>query len=105
MLWALGGVQVVYPSRSRPLVHSSEHRLADAWPGLKDGTGRQEVCGLLGELGAFYLYTDLSRDAEGARHGQPPYRWDVGFAQVPLEDIELVASDGDYTLWRITACD
>ncbi|WP_127841531.1 DUF6541 family protein [Actinomyces wuliandei] len=105
MLWALGGVQVVYPSRSRPLVHSSEHRLAEAWPGLEDGTGRQEVCGLLGELGAFYLYTDLSRDAEGARHGQPPYRWDVGFAQVPLEDIEPVASDGDYALWRITACD
>ncbi|AYD90260.1 hypothetical protein D5R93_10030 [Actinomyces lilanjuaniae] len=105
MLWSLGGVHVVYPSRSRPSAHSAEHQLADAWPGLKKGTGSQEVCRLLRELGAFYLYTDYSRDAEGARHGQPPYRWDVGFAQVPLEDIELVASDGDYALWRITACD
>lgn len=116
LLWALEGVEVVYPVRSAPWSGSPQERLAQAWPasGQEDGAADpggvdasvwSGTCALLAGLGADYLYTDSSPDAEGALHGQPPLRWDAALATAPSHGVELVAQDGDYALWRITACD
>ncbi|CAM2899573.1 DUF6541 domain-containing protein [Actinomyces slackii] len=107
LLWAVGGVEVVYPVRSVPASHTPHYRLASAWPDLSQDDEEQwrQACALLDGLGAHYLYTDSSPDAEGARDGQPPLRWDNALADRRPARLELVVRQGDYALWRISACD
>ncbi|MBF0696862.1 DUF6541 family protein [Actinomyces bowdenii] len=105
-LWALEGVHVVYPVRSAPMPDSTQDRLLAAWPKAvaPDGGGVAQACPLLEELGAEYLYTDASPDAGGSHVGQPPLRWDGALTVLPDQGVELVHREGDYALWRITAC-
>lgn len=105
-LWAVEGVHVVYPVRSAPMPDSTQDRLLAAWTKAvaPDGGGVAQACPLLEELGAEYLYTDASPDAGGSHFGQPPLRWDGALTVLPDQGVELVHREGDYALWRITAC-
>lgn len=100
-LWSLGGVDVVYPLRSRPTVGSAADRLAGAAPDLRPGS---TTCRLLHEVGAeYYLRTDRSGTMWEDR--QAPLRWDRALADWPTDGMEPVASTSTVSLWRITSCE
>ena len=106
LLWAVEGVHVVYPVRSEPIPASPQDRLVQVWPDPTDqDQSLTRACPILRELGAQYLYTDSSWDAGGSHYGQPPLRWDGALITGPQKGLEPVHQEGDYALWRITACD
>ena len=99
-LWSLGGVDVVYPLRSRPTIGSAADRLAGQAPDLRPGS---TTCELLREIGARY-YLRVDRTGTGWEDHQAPLRWDRALADWPTDAMEPVASSGTASLWRITAC-
>ena len=100
-LWSLGGVDVLYPLRSRPTVGSAADRLAAVAPDLRPGS---TTCRLLHEVGAeYYLRTDRSGTMWEDR--QAPLRWDRALADWPTDGMEPVASTSTLSLWRITSCE
>ena len=99
-LWSLGGVDVVYPLRSRPTVGSAADRLAGAAPDLRPGS---TTCRLLHEVGAYY-YLRADRTGTMWEDRQAPLRWDRALADWPTDGMEPVASASTVSLWRITSC-
>lgn len=98
-LWSLGGVRVVYPTRSAPTTGTAEVELAATAPELGPGS---RTCELLDRLGAEYY---LAVDRQGSGLEEAPVRWDAELAHWPEEGMEEVASSPTATIWRITACD
>lgn len=98
-LWALGGIDVVYPLRSRPTQGTAADMLASAAPDLRPGS---TTCQLLNELGAeYYFRADRGAAWDGR---EAPLRWDKALADWPTDGMEPVASTSTAGLWRITAC-
>ena len=103
-LGPVADVELVYPTRVRPMEGSAELALARAAPDPRPGS---EACALLDELGAEY-YVSVERDPAGLRYGNAPLRWDDRLAAWPTTGMELVdradTGRGVVALWRITAC-
>ena len=103
-LGPVADVELVYPTRVRPMEGSAELALARAAPDPRPGS---EACALLDELGAEY-YVSVERDPAGLRYGNAPLRWDDRLAAWPTRGMELVSwadtGRGAVALWRITAC-
>lgn len=103
-LGLVADVELVYPTRVRPMAGSAELALARAAPDPRPGS---EVCALLDELGAEY-YVSVERDPAGLRYGNAPLRWGDRLAAWPTTGMELVdrasTGRGVVSLWRITAC-
>jgi len=100
-LWSLGGVDVLYPLRSRPTVGSAADRLAAVAPDLRPGS---TTCRLLHEVGAYY-YLRADRTGTMWEDRQAPLRWDRALADWPTDGMEPVASTSTLSLWRITSCE
>ena len=103
-LGPVADVELVYPTRVRPMEGSAELALARAAPDPRPGS---EACALLDELGAEY-YVSVERDPAGLRYGNASLRWDDRLAAWPTTGMELVdradTGRGVVALWRITAC-
>lgn len=64
-----------------------------------------EVCRILNERGAHYLYLDRDREGGSAPGEGAKAQWANNFRFTPQGALELVTTDGTHSLWRIRACD
>ena len=62
------------------------------------------VCAQLERLGVEYFLAQEDPMAAGAEYGAATAWWDAPLIRPPLRGVELVDSEGDATLWRITGC-
>lgn len=98
-LWSVAGVHVLYPSRPKPA--STEL----AWLGENADQIETDprVCEILNRHGVDYYYSD-DAEPDGLTGGVREPLWGEALARVPRSALEEIDSQGDATLWRITAC-
>lgn len=95
--WIVGGVDVVYPSLASPGILDTRRVGLYADQAWSD----PPVCMSMKRLGITHLYRDYS-DTSGRYFAQSKTTDHfVGIAQIPTEDLEVVASAGPYTLYEL----
>ena len=103
-LGLVADVELVYPTRARPVADSAELALARATSSPRPGS---VTCDLLNRLGAQY-YVDVRRRPDGLRYGNAPLRWDDRIDIWSTRGMKLVSwadtEHGSVSLWRITVC-
>lgn len=104
-VWPMTGIHGVYMSRSEPYHPSDMGSVARLWPGFGvDETTTALVCSRLDSLGVEYFLAQEDPTAAGAEYGAARAWWDAPLIRPPARGVELVDSEGDATLWRITGC-
>lgn len=98
--WSLTGTDVVYPTLRR-YAEADRRIVARHADEILDDP---QVCAALDRLGAHYYYTDDDLTEGGAPGGAETPRWPNQLDELPREALTPVASDGDHTLWLISAC-
>ncbi|PHP52399.1 hypothetical protein BW737_009560 [Actinomyces ruminis] len=98
-LWSVAGVHVLYPSRPKP----SSTELAWLGENADQIDTDPRVCEILNRHGVGYYYSD-DAEPDGLTGGVREPLWGEALARVPHSALEEVDSQGDATLWRITAC-
>lgn len=97
LFWALGGVDVVYPSLAGPQTLDGRRvaRYGD------DYRTDPKVCTSLTDLHAAYLYRDESaRDGDYFGTPEENLLWQ-GLRTMPADDLQVVDRSGDYVLYRL----
>lgn len=104
-VWPMTGLHGVYMSRSEPYYPSDMGSVALLWSDFgADESTTALVCGQLERLGVEYFLAQEDPMAAGAEYGAATAWWDAPLIRPPLRGVELVDSEGDATLWRITGC-